>query len=79
LCGQYELMDNKDIIMELINNTEYHLYDYKQNNRHYMFVFPLDLHHIKDTEVVIPDKFKMTIVDNEIMVERLNQKIFIRL
>jgi len=69
-------MDNKDIIMEIINNTKHHLYDYKRNNRFYIFVFPLDLHHIKDIEVVIPDMFKMTIVDNEIMVERLSQKSF---
>jgi len=77
LCYQFRLMDNKSIIMELINNTKYHFYDYKRNNRHYMFVFPLDMHHIKDIEVIIPDIFKMTIVDNEIMVERLSRKIFI--
>jgi len=76
LLHEFSLMDDKNIIMELINNTKYHFYEYKLFCQQvYMFVFSLDLHHIKDTEVVVPHMFKMTLVDNEIMVEILNQKI----
>jgi len=74
LLRNFSLMDNKSIIMELINNTKYHFYEYYWYNQHYMIVFPLDLNHIKDTEVVVPDMFKMKIIDNEIMVNILIQK-----
>jgi len=73
LIEKFGLVDNKSIMKELINNTQYHLYD----NCHdcYMFVFKLDLNHIKDTEVLVPHMFKMTILDNEIMLEILHRKI----
>jgi len=73
----FDLLDEKGLIIELLNEVKYHLYDYKFNGYQcYRFVFPFDLQDIKDIEVEVPDIFKMDIKNNELMVEILNQYIF---
>jgi len=46
-----------------------------KSNKHSMFVFPLDLHNIKNIGVVVPDIFTMNIKNNTLMVEIINQYI----
>jgi len=67
-------------MIELLNNLKYHLYDYTNfyGSQHYTFVFPLDLHNIKDIEIVIPDILKMnnrSMIRNYVYVERYELKL----
>jgi len=76
LIGQFDLKNEKSLMVELYNKVKYHLYGFRNNGRqHYFFIFPLDLQDMKDIDVVVPDLFKMNIKNNELMVEVLNQYI----
>jgi len=76
LIGQFDLKNEKSLMVELYNKVKYHLYGFRNNGRqHYFFIFPLDLQDMKDIDVVVPDLFKMNIKNNELMVEVLNQSI----
>jgi len=70
----FDLKDAEGLMRELLNKVKYHLYGHKIDGyQYYRFVFPLDLHNIKDIKVEVPDIFKIEIVNNELMVEILKQ------
>jgi len=74
LFDKFGLKDEKSLIVKLLNEVPYHLYENKfYRSQRYRLVFSLDLQNIKDIEVVIPDKFKVSIINNELMVEKLHQ------
>jgi len=63
-------------MMELLNSIQYHLYEYKMwDEQQYSFVFPLDLSNIKDIEVFVPDVFHLKILNNEIKIKILDQRL----
>jgi len=76
LIGQFDLKNEKSLMVELYDKVKYHLYGFRNGGRqHYLFIFPLDLQDMKVIDVVVPDLFKMNIKNNELMVEILNQYI----
>jgi len=76
LFDKFDLKDHKVIMLELLNSIQYHLYEYKiDGKKQYKFVFPLDLSNIKDMEVLVPDILHLKILNNEIIVKILNQRL----
>jgi len=76
IFDKFGLNDHKNIMMEVLNKVSYHLYDSKlPGDQCYSFVFPLDLENIKGIKVLLPHMFEMNILNNEVMVETLNQRI----
>jgi len=75
LLDKFDLKDHKVIMLELLNSFQCHLYEYKTHGeQRYSFVFPFDLSNIKDIEVLIPDIFHLKILNNEIIMKKLNQR-----
>jgi len=76
IFNEFGLNDHKNIMIELLNKVSYHLYHiYLGRNQYYRFVFRLDMKNMKDIEVLIPHMFKMNILNKEIMVETLDERI----
>jgi len=70
----FDLNDESVLMTELLNTVPYHFYvSTFYGRQRYRLVFPLDLQNIKDIEIIVPDKFKLNIVDNELVLEVLHQ------
>jgi len=73
MFDQVHLSNHKLILNELFNEVLNHLFEYVKQSRHYYnFYFPLDLNNMKDLNIVIPDKLKVKIISNEIVVQLLS-------
>jgi len=74
----YDLNHHKDLMVELINDIPYHCYECEYDAEceiAYKLVFPLDLNHIKNIDIIIPGRYRIRIVNlNQFMVEKLNEE-----
>jgi len=70
------LVDHRNLMKELLSQLPYHLFQFQHLYSPYIIlVFPLDLNNINNLEVMIPNNFKVKIVNNEITVEITNVRI----
>jgi len=73
LIDLYGLNHHKELMVELIDNIPCHCYEYKWYSAWwfrfgFLLVFRFDLNNIKDMDILIPDKCRITIINNEFMV-----------
>jgi len=64
---------NKNIMANLFAKTLYHWYECEED-QYYKFIFPLDMQNIANFEVIIPDKFKVKILNKQIKVENMRSQ-----
>jgi len=79
LINKFGLNNNISLMVGLLDKIPHHIYEYFYSNqvRCYTLVFPLDLKIIDDMIILVPDKFKMIILNNEISVENLTKQNYV--
>jgi len=68
LIREFGLGNSKDLMVELFTKIPSHLFQYQDDKRWDTIVFPFVLNDNKNFDLLIPDRFRITISNNEIMV-----------
>jgi len=69
LFDLYDLNHLKDLMVEIIDNIPYHWYESQYDDLYFTLVFPLDLNNIKDMDILIPGRCRITIINKKLVVE----------